>query len=58
MHVNQNPGLLTLASLFLREHNRQANLYVQANPSATDEQVFQHARKWTVAQVRGADSGK
>eukprot|EP00877_Chromochloris_zofingiensis_P003835 jgi/Chrzof1/13452/Cz07g33210.t1 len=47
--INQNPGLLTMGTLFLREHNRRAAAIATANPGWTDEQIFQEARKWVIA---------
>ncbi|WIA19191.1 hypothetical protein OEZ85_003836 [Tetradesmus obliquus] len=47
--VNQHPGLLSLASVFLREHNRRAAEAVRLNPSWGDEEAFQYARKWVIA---------
>jgi hypothetical protein len=43
--ANQNPGLLSLATVFLREHNRRAAEAVHLNPSYGDEEAFQYARK-------------
>ncbi|KAF6254205.1 heme peroxidase [Scenedesmus sp. NREL 46B-D3] len=47
--TNQNPGLLSLATVFLREHNRRAAEAVRLNPSYGDEEAFQYARKWVIA---------
>eukprot|EP00775_Hariotina_reticulata_P010237 gene10237-10396_t len=49
--VNQNPGLLVMATLWLREHNRLATLAASQQPGASDEDLFQHARKWVSAQL-------
>lgn len=52
LHVNENPAVLVLGTLFMREHNRRAAL-VGANASHMgDEELFQYARKWTVAQLQ------
>jgi len=46
---NENPILLSLHTLFLREHNRRAALL----PSNwTDEQKFQEARRWVIGHVQ------
>ncbi|WIA39466.1 hypothetical protein OEZ86_005565 [Tetradesmus obliquus] len=46
--VNQHPGLLSLATVFLREHNRRAAEAVRLSPSWGDEEAFQYARKWVI----------
>lgn len=43
---------MTLQTLFLREHNRLAHQFRNANPSWTDEQIFQEARKWVIAFIQ------
>eukprot|EP00775_Hariotina_reticulata_P010239 gene10239-10398_t len=59
--VNQNPGLLVMATLWLREHNRLATLAASQLQSSSignsnggqedDMALFQHARKWVTAQM-------
>lgn len=44
--VNQHPGFLSLATIWLREHNRRAAEAIRLNPSFGDEEAFQYARKW------------
>lgn len=49
LRVIENPELGMYHLLFLREHNRYAAEFSRRNPDWTDEQIFQAARKWTVA---------
>jgi peroxidase len=49
---NENPGLTVLHTLFIREHNRLANKFATEHPDWSDEQIFQTARKWVVAEIQ------
>lgn len=44
IRVNEQVGLMAIQTLFMREHNYWADLYKAANPSATDDEVYQFAR--------------
>lgn len=44
--ANENPLLLAFHTIFVREHNRQAELLAKAHPEWTDEQLYQYARKF------------
>ena len=48
----EQPGLLSLQTLFVREHNRQAKLIADKNPLMSDEQIFQQARKIVTAEIQ------
>ncbi|MEM6397221.1 MAG: peroxidase family protein [Bacteroidota bacterium] len=45
LRVNENPLLIAMHTLFVLEHNRQADLIAAANPDWTDEEIYQYARK-------------
>lgn len=48
--VNENPGLQTLHTLFVREHNRLAAEIAAQFPTKTDEEIYQEARRFVVAE--------
>ena len=57
IRVNENPGLQSLHTLWVREHNRLARIIEAANnddgnssSSLSDETIFQEARRWVVAE--------
>ena len=43
--ANEQLGLTSLHTLFMREHNRLADQLAIDNPDWTDEEIYQHARK-------------
>lgn len=45
VRANENPLLTSIHTMFAREHNRLCEKYEAENPSWTDEQLYQHARK-------------
>ncbi len=49
---NEQTGLTSMHTLFLREHNRLADEYSAANPGASDEDIYQHARKIVGAEIQ------
>lgn len=43
--ANEQPGLTSMHTLFVREHNRLASELLAARPMASDEDIYQHARR-------------
>jgi len=52
IRANENPELLSLQTLFVREHNRVAVAAAAQHPNWTDEQLFQHARRIVIAELQ------
>jgi len=52
IRANENPELLSLQTLFVREHNRVAAATAAQHPDWTDEQLFQHARRIVIAELQ------
>lgn len=52
VRVNEQSGLIAMHTLFVREHNRLADLIAANNPGWSDEQVYQHARRIVAAEVQ------
>ena len=48
----EQPGLASMHSLFLNEHNRVARAVKAADTSMTDEQIYQHARRIVIAELQ------
>ena len=46
--VNQNPALMSMHTVFLREHNRIASILSGINPSWSDRVIFEEARRVVV----------
>jgi peroxidase len=47
--VNQNPALMSMSTILVREHNRIARILGSMNPQWEDEVVFQETRRVMVA---------
>jgi peroxidase len=52
VRANENIELTSLQTLFVREHNRLAAKFAAANPSLTDEQLYQKARRIVIAEIQ------
>jgi peroxidase len=50
--VNQNPALMSMQTLLVREHNRIAKILASLNPMWQDETVFQETRRIIVAMMQ------
>jgi hypothetical protein len=52
IRANENLTLISIHSLFLREHNRLADKFATEHPTWTDEQLYQEARRWVIAELQ------
>lgn len=52
IRANENPLLLAFHTLFVREHNRLCNEFAAQNPDWTDEQLYNKARRWVIAEIQ------
>ncbi|MCB9840952.1 MAG: peroxidase family protein [Phycisphaeraceae bacterium] len=52
IRANEQVGLTSTHTLFVREHNRLAGLIAAANPTWTDEEIYQRARKLVGAEIQ------
>ncbi len=50
--ANEHAGLIAMHVIFVREHNRLAEMIMSQNDSLTDEQIYQLARKINNAQMQ------
>ncbi|XP_066942094.1 chorion peroxidase-like [Macrobrachium rosenbergii] len=50
--VNEQPGLTAIHVVWVREHNRIARDLQTLNPTWSDEQVFQEARRIVIAELQ------
>ena len=51
IRANENPLLLSLHTLFVREHNRLCDELTIANPTWDDEALYQHARRMVIGYM-------
>src|SRR5262249_49880471 len=52
IRVNEQPTLACLHTLFVREHNYQADRIAAAHPGLSDEDIFQRARRIVIAEIQ------
>ncbi|MEO7730338.1 MAG: peroxidase family protein [Kofleriaceae bacterium] len=52
IRINEQPTLAAMHILFVREHNFQAARFAQNHPGATDEQIYQGARRIVIAELQ------
>ena len=52
IRVNDNPGLTSLHTLFMREHNRLADAFAASHPDWNDEELYQEARRIVIAEIQ------
>jgi hypothetical protein len=50
--VNDNIPLISLHTIFVREHNRLVDVYSAQHPTWSSEELYQHARKTVGAQLQ------
>lgn len=52
VRANENAELTSLQTLFVREHNWWADQIAAADPSLSDEQIYQQARAIVIAEIQ------
>jgi peroxidase len=52
VRANENIELTSMHTLFVREHNRLADQIAAANPSLSDEEIYQRARAKVIAELQ------
>ncbi|MBJ7433423.1 MAG: hypothetical protein JHC62_03155 [Microbacteriaceae bacterium] len=52
VRANENPGITSLQTLFVREHNRIAGQIAARKPGLSDEAIYQKARQTVIAEMQ------
>ena len=52
VRVNEQLGLATMHTLFVREHNRIAGILKSQNPNGTDDEIFEATRRLVIAKIQ------
>ncbi|XP_069078431.1 dual oxidase 1-like isoform X1 [Pleurodeles waltl] len=50
--ANESPFIQAMSIVWFRYHNHLAGLFAKENPLWSDEEIFQHARKWVIASYQ------
>ena len=51
VRATENPGLLSLHTIFVREHNRIASALAEMDSSLSDEELYQRTRRYSTSTV-------
>jgi hypothetical protein len=52
VRANENIELTAVQTLFIREHNRLAGIIATNNPTWTDEEIYQQARRLVIGEIQ------
>ena len=52
VRANENPALISMHTVWLREHNRWADALVAEHADWSDEEIYQHARRMVIGQIQ------
>lgn len=52
VRANENVGLTSIHTLFVREHNRLADEIAERDSSLSDEEIYQEARRTVIAEIQ------
>lgn len=52
VRANEQPTLACLHTLFVREHNRQADRLARAHPELSDEELYERARAIVIGEIQ------
>jgi peroxidase len=58
IRANEQPTLAVMHTLFVREHNWQAERIARENPGFSDEQIYQAARRIVIAELQHITYGE
>ena len=52
VRANEQVGLIAMHTLFVREHNRLADLIAEAHPGASGDEIYEQARRIVGGQMQ------
>ena len=58
VRANEMPGLATMHTLFLREHNRLCDLIAAQEPGLDEDYYFENARRIVIAEMQNIVYGE